>query len=144
VLPLVSSNNFLTSNFGHLLNFSQAVDADLLTGNLNWNICHWVEMHQDSTFQVHSDSCFNGRGFPAKELIEHFNSSNFYVESTEPMSKYILRLIEKMESAVRKAEIFGKSEHTLYIKATNEDKTKFGIISLPILINSRPKRYEKR
>jgi len=141
VFPLIISDNFLTANFGHLLDYSQAVDAEMLTGTLNWDEHHWIEMHQNCNFRVHSE-IFKGKGFPAKNLIEHFNSDKSHIESNQPFSEYIPKLIEKMESDVKRAKIYGKSEHTLYIKATNKNRTKFGFLSLPILINGLERKYQ--
>lgn len=141
VFPLIITDNFLTSNFGHLLDFSQAVDANMLTGGLNWDRYHKIIMRQNCDFEVYSET-FEGKGFPAKKLIEYLEERKWVLKSDEPMSKYIPRLIKKMENDVKRAKITGKSEHTLYIMATDRKREKVGYLSLPILINGLEKGIE--
>ena len=54
--PLVLSNNFLTSNFGRLLDHTMIIEASDVTGNLNWrNTSHKIEVHNNGTFTVFSN-----------------------------------------------------------------------------------------
>lgn len=73
VFPLVVSDGFLASNLGNLLNVTCAVDASMLTGNLNWQKQeHRVIMHNNYNFTVKSTEEFDGEGFPAKKTTEVF------------------------------------------------------------------------
>ena len=142
VFPLIITDNFLTSNFGNLLSNTQAVDASLITTSNNlrindWNRAHRLIIEHNCNFDVYSEK-FEGKGFPAKELVDYIKKSKFSIESDQPISKYIPVLLKKMKSVVLQAGIRGSSEHTIYIMATNIRRSKVGILALPVLIKTSP------
>jgi hypothetical protein len=139
VFPLIVTDNFLTANFGNLLNFTQAMDANLITGSHNWDKAHRFTMHKNFSFQVHSERS-DGKGYPAKKLIDYLKENKLNVQSDRPISKYLPLLLEKMEYTAKEYKIFGGSEHTLYIIATTKRREKVGYLSLPVIIKGIDKK----
>jgi hypothetical protein len=133
VFPLIITDIFLTSNFGNLLDFSEAIDADWITDSHNWDKPHRITVRKNFSFQVHSEES-NGEGYPARKLIDYLNKNKLTVQSDRPISKYLPMLIEKMERTAKQFKIFGGSEHTLYIMATTKRREEVGYLALPIVI----------
>jgi len=144
VFPLVVSDSFLTSNLGRLLNVTCAVDASMLTGNLNWQKQeHSVIMHNNYNFTVRSPEEFDGEGFPARKLLEFFGEGEFKPNEALPVSKFIKQLVRRLDRTVQDAEIFGNSEHTIIVKASDVKRRKIGYLQLPVIIKGKEERFRK-
>ena len=144
MFPLIISNNFLTTNFNNLLNFTCMIDASLLTGNLNWvNQAHSVIVDQNCQFIVKSEGKVEGEGFPAKSffkgLIERYRTE---IREEHP-SDYIRDLIGRLNEVVKEAQVYGESEHTLLILGSDVRRKQMGYIQLPIRIQGLKERRNK-
>ena len=133
MFPLIISDNFLTTNFNNLLNFTCMVDASLLTGNLNWvNQAHSVIIDQNCQFVAKSEGEVEGEGFPAKsffkELMEQYGKE---IREEQP-SEYVKNLIGRLNEVVKEAQVYGESEHTLLILGSDVSRKEMGYIQLPI------------
>ena len=132
VFPLIISDPFLNSNFGNLLNYTCALDADMLTGNLNWNnTSHRVEIDSNYNFIVHSSEEFKGVGYHAKKIMGDLSESKFKVNKDIPMSKFIPELVGKLHKIAKRTET-GYSEHTVWTVVTDKKTEKFGYFALPL------------
>jgi hypothetical protein len=134
--PLVISNNFLIANFGNLLNFTCMVDAQKLTGKLNWiDKTHIVDIQKGCGFSVRSENIVTGEGFSAKDFFQHkAEEIKNQVRDERKISKYIGNLIERMEQTVKQAGIIGQSEHTITLIETDIDHKLYGYLQLPVCI----------
>jgi hypothetical protein len=133
--PLIVSDLFLTTNFGNLSDFTVMVDAQQLTGTLNWcNETHSVEVQANGQFEVSSKGKVTGEGFSAKQFFEKEAKEKEEQPNQEKMSEYIKDLVGKMENTVKEAGIVGQSEHTITIIGTDKNRRNLGYFQLPILI----------
>ncbi len=145
VFPLISSDFFLMANFGHLLDFACAVDADLITRNLKWyKKEHRVIMAKSHRFKVQSDDEFEATGFSARKILGILKESKNDVNFDLPIPKYIPNLIKRIDKSIQEAKIYGNSEHTIYVIATNRRRDNFRYLALPVQITGlRENYYEK-
>jgi hypothetical protein len=90
-------------------------------------------MAQSYHYQVRSEK-FEGKGFPARQIVTYLKESKLRMQFEVPISQYVPELVKKLDMTARKAKIYGNSEHTLYIMATNKRRNKFGYLALPIMI----------
>ena len=144
--PLVVSYKFLTTNFGSLLNFTLMVEAQKLTGTLNWaNITHNVDIQNNGRFTVRSEGTVTGEGFSAKKFFEKIAKESEKQSNKEKrMSEYIHDLIEHMERTVKEAGVVGQSEHTITLIGTDIDGEHLGYLQLPIRIRGLEKGSKER
>lgn len=135
MFPLIITDNFLTSNFNNLLNFTYYVDSSLLTGNLNWiNKAHSVFVDDNYNFLVRSEGEVRGEISPAKSLFANLTEKyGSEIREVNP-SKYVTDLIDKLNKVVKEAAVYGDSEHTMLILASDSKRTKLGYMQLPIRI----------
>jgi hypothetical protein len=145
--PLIVTHNFLTSNFGRFLNFTQMVHAHLLTGNLNWNDTHGVEVFQSGRFRVRSDETVEGPCFPARKLFEKLASemkqTEIHLGEGEGFSEYVKSLAAKLDYTVKKAGVIGNSEHTLLVFGKNRSG-RCGYLELYLRIKGRKKGEQEQ
>jgi hypothetical protein len=143
--PLIVSNSFLASNFGRLLDFTIMVDAQRLTGSLNWHReTHSVEVQANGLFVVNSEGKVTGKGFSAKQFFERkANEKEQQPYKGENLADYMNTVIEKIEHVVREAEILGHSEHTITFIGTDKERKRLGYLQLPILIHGLEKKPDK-
>jgi len=134
--PLIVSDVFLTANFGNLLKFTFMVEAQRITGNINWmNQVHTVEMKSGFAFTVKSGETVSGEGFSAKEFFDKkAKEIEGKIVDETIMSGYIRDLIERMDHIAKEAEIPGESEHTITVIGTDITKEQLGYLQLPVRI----------
>jgi len=144
--PLVVSDVFLTTNFGSLLNFTLMVNAQKLTGSLNWvDETHDVDIQSNGQFTVRSDSTVTGEAFPAKQFFEKKAKESENNRNNERrMLEYIRDLIEGAEDAVEKAGIVGQSEHTITLIGTDINGEYLGYLQLPIRVRGLKKESKEK
>ena len=143
--PLIMSDAFLTSNFGDLLNFTCMVDASRLTGNLNWiNQTHAVIVRQNCDFTVSSSEVVEGEGISAKQFFDgtHEERESRINEDTK-LSDFVRNLIERLDQTVKKARVYGQSEHTLIVIGIDIRKQQLGYLQLPVRIKGLQEESEK-
>jgi len=139
--PLIVSNTFLATNFGGLLGFTVMVEAQRLTGALNWIAeTHRVEVQANGQFTVSSKEKVRGKGFCAKEFFQNKSKErrNNQVDGRK-MAEYLPSLIERMEHTVKEAGIVGQSEHTVTLIGTDIDREHLGYLQLPVRIRGLKK-----
>jgi hypothetical protein len=144
--PLVVSDVFLATNFGSLLDFTVMVDAQRLTGTLNWfDKTHRVEIQANGRFEVSSEGKVTGEGFSAKQFFEKkAKERQKQLEENRRMSEYINGLVEQMEQVVKEAKIVGQSEHTITFIGTGRDEKHQGYLQLPVLIRGLEKKPREK
>jgi hypothetical protein len=144
--PLIVSDVFLTTNFGSLLDFTVMVDAQRLTGTLNWfDETHSVEVQANGRFEVSSEGRVTGEGFSAKQFFEKkAKEREKQLNKEKRMSEYINDLIEQMEHVVKEAQIVGQSEHTITFIGTDKDRKHLGYLQLPVLIRGLEKKSREK
>ena len=144
--PLIVSNLFLAANFGRLLDFTIMVDAQRLTGTLNWyGETHSVGVQANGQFDVSSEGRVTGEGFSAKQFFEKkAKEKEEQVNKVKKLSEYMTDLIEQIEHVVKEAEIVGHSEHTITFIGTDKDRKHLGYLQLPVLIRGLEKQSKER
>lgn len=144
--PLIVSDVFLTTNFGSLLDFTVMVDAQRLTGTLNWfDETHSVEVQSNGRFEVSSEGRVTGEGFSAKHFFEKkAKEREKELNKEKRMSEYINDLIEQMEHVVKEAQIVGQSEHTITFIGIGKDRKHLGYLQLPVLIRGLEKKSREK
>jgi len=144
--PLIVSDAFLTTNFGSLLDFTIMIDAQRLTGTLNWfNKIHSIEVQANGQFEVSSKEKVTGEGFFARQFFEKkAKERQKQLEDKRKMSEYIADLIEQMEYTVKKAQVAGQSEHTITFIGTDKDEEHTGYLQLPVLIKGLPEKPKEK
>jgi hypothetical protein len=144
--PLIVSDVFLTANFGSLLDFTVMVNAQRLTGTLNWfNEIHKVEVQSNGRFDVSSEGRVTDEGFSAKQFFEKkAKEREKQFNEEKRMSEYINDIIEQMEHVVKEAQIVGKSEHTITFIGTDIDRKHLGYLQLPVLIRGLEKKSREK
>ena len=102
IFPLIITDQFLTRNFGHLLDFTCGIDANMITQRHNWNNqSHNVIIEQNYNYQVWSEKSV-GKGFPARQLISFLKDSIFNIRYEVPISEYIPSLLRSLIQQLRK------------------------------------------
>jgi len=145
--PLIVTHAFLTSNFGSLLNYTQMVHADQLTGNLNWHDqAHSVKVLQNGGFNVRSSGTVKGYCFPAKQFFEKLakEAREKPADKDEIFPEYVKRLTTRLDDTVKEAGIIGNSEHTLMILGKNRSGTRLGYIQLYLRIEGLRKEDKEK
>lgn len=144
--PLIVSDLFLTTNFGSLLGFTVIVEAQKLTGALNWiSETHNVEVQANGQFTVSSEEKVAGRGFFAKEFFQNKSKERKNNQGNgRRIAEYLPSLIESMEHAVKEAGIVGQSEHTITVVGTDIDGEHLGYLQLPVRIRGLKKEPEEK
>lgn len=144
--PLIVSNLFLAANFGRLLDFTIMVDAQRLTGTLNWyDETHSVEVQANGQFDVSSEGRVTGKGFSAKQFFKKkAKEKEEQLNKEKKLSEYMTDLIEQIEHVVKEAEIVGQSEHTITFIGTDKDRKHLGYLQLPVLIRGLEKKSKER
>jgi hypothetical protein len=145
VFPLISSDFFLMANFGHLLDFTCAVDAHMITRNLRWyKKEHKVIMAKSHRFKVKSEDEFEATGFSARKIVDILEKSKYDVKFDLPISKFVPDLIKRLNKSVQEAKIYGNSEHTIYVIATNQTRNKFRYLALSARITGLSERTDEK
>ena len=140
VFPLVVSDFFLTSNFGRLLDFTCAVNASMITGQLNWHKKHKIVIQSDYSFRVHSSEKYEGQGFPARKLKGILGERNLDHNEDLSVRAFVKQLFEKFDRTIKRSEIYGNSEHTIIVPATTVKRDRLYYLQLPILIMGNDER----
>lgn len=140
--PLVLSNPYLVSHFGDLLSDTIFVFASNLTGTLNWrNQIHRVDVWNNGQFVVYSPSSVEGKGISAKQFLDKIHDEIVREPYEETiLTEFVVEIIQELENIVKKAEIVGRSEHTLIIVGIDAKTGNIGYFQLPIQIRGLPDR----
>lgn len=144
--PLIISDGFLTTNFGSLLGFTVMVEAQKLTGALNWiDITHSVEAQANGQFTVSSEEKVTGKGFSAKEFFQNKSKERKDRQGNGiKMAEYLPSFIESMEHTVKDAGIVGQSEHTVTLIGTDISGEHLGYLQLPVRIRGLKKEPKEK
>lgn len=144
--PLVVSDPFLATKFGSLLDYTIMIDAQKLTGTLNWvDTTHSVTVQSNGQFKVESDGTVTGEGFSARGFFEKkAKERKRQLNKEKRLSEYIGNLIEQMENAVKEAQIAGQSEHTATLIGTDIKEEHLGYLQLPIRVRGLREKSRNR
>ena len=134
--PLIISDNFLTSNFGRLLEHTIIIEASNITGSLNWrDTAHKIEVNNDGRFNVFSNVHKGYSGIKISNFLEVIKKKIYDSETIDmKFNEYIISTISKLEEQAISEKIIGQSEHTFLFFGKNEDTNDIRYIQMPIMI----------
>lgn len=134
--PLIISDNFLTLNFGRLLEHTIIIEASNITGNLNWrDTAHKIEVNNDGTFSVFSNGNEGDSGIKISTFLEVIKKKLYDSKIIDmKFNEYIISTISRLEELARSEKIIGQSEHTFLFFGRNNDTNDIRYIQIPIMI----------
>jgi hypothetical protein len=140
--PLTVTDRHFVMNQGWLLRLTIFVDAHSITdsapsrGQRWFNSTHVVTVDQGGHFQVTSSEIGSGKGLVGDVFIRRLKKrmDQPRIEEDELTAKSVHDLIKKMEQVVRKAEVKGRTEHTMYYLSQNRRTGQHAFIAFPILL----------